>query len=301
MCGLYSWSQSAHGPSDLESLWTSSPYEGNGGRNPGHKYMRGNKDFACSKCGKRYSWKSNLSRHMTVECGKKPNHMLESLTSSNQINSCYLDPLDSPAIRGEYYCPNCGKKYSWKGNLQRHMNKECGKAPELKCPYCPYATTRSDTLTLKSLLANTDTKKAPELKCPYCPYATTRSDTLTPDFAFEPSRRHIEETFKFMFPIAVPQDISLNRTKAHYLTPDVLAPYFRKQSLKDFKGAYYTFCYDETANATSYKELQATVRYWPLTKNMIVTGYLYIFLYGIGNSKLETKPWIQHNFLSQNI
>lgn len=39
-----------------------------------------------------------------------------------------------------HYCPNCGKAYSWKSNLTRHLRLECGKAPQQQCPYCPYIT-----------------------------------------------------------------------------------------------------------------------------------------------------------------
>jgi hypothetical protein len=41
-----------------------------------------------------------------------------------------------------HYCYKCGKVYSRKGNLQRHLSWECGKEPHQKCPYCPYATNR---------------------------------------------------------------------------------------------------------------------------------------------------------------
>jgi uncharacterized Zn-finger protein len=39
-----------------------------------------------------------------------------------------------------HYCPNCGKGYTWKSNLTRHLRLECGKAPQQQCPYCPYIT-----------------------------------------------------------------------------------------------------------------------------------------------------------------
>jgi hypothetical protein len=39
-----------------------------------------------------------------------------------------------------HYCPKCGKAYSWKSNLTRHLRLECGKAPQQQCPYCPYIT-----------------------------------------------------------------------------------------------------------------------------------------------------------------
>ncbi|XP_052132510.1 zinc finger protein 500-like [Frankliniella occidentalis] len=35
-----------------------------------------------------------------------------------------------------FTCPNCGKGYSYKGNLNRHIRVECGKEPQLSCPVC---------------------------------------------------------------------------------------------------------------------------------------------------------------------
>lgn len=49
-----------------------------------------------------------------------------------RTNAC---PSKLPGI---YPCPQCPKVYSYKNNLLRHMNIECGKQPNLNCPYCNY-------------------------------------------------------------------------------------------------------------------------------------------------------------------
>lgn len=37
----------------------------------------------------------------------------------------------------EYHCPNmCGKKYTRKHNLNRHLNYECGVEPRFTCDIC---------------------------------------------------------------------------------------------------------------------------------------------------------------------
>lgn len=43
--------------------------------------------------------------------------------------------MNGPANR--LVCPrNCGKTYTWKNNLHRHLKFECGVHPQFKCPYC---------------------------------------------------------------------------------------------------------------------------------------------------------------------
>ncbi|PSN32882.1 hypothetical protein C0J52_13325 [Blattella germanica] len=45
-----------------------------------------------------------------------------------------------------HICTKCGKVYSWKANLGRHMRLECGKIPHLQCPHCSYVTNRKSSL-----------------------------------------------------------------------------------------------------------------------------------------------------------
>ena len=38
---------------------------------------------------------------------------------------------------GQYKCPRCGNGYTYRKNMLRHVNLECGKEPRFQCPYCP--------------------------------------------------------------------------------------------------------------------------------------------------------------------
>lgn len=60
-------------------------------------------------------------------------------------NSVALQQVASYATH-PYKCIQCGRIYMWKSTLQRHMKFECGKEPNIHCPYCPYRTKRSDEL-----------------------------------------------------------------------------------------------------------------------------------------------------------
>ena len=62
----------------------------------------------------------------------------------NQIFITKQEPDMAATV--SYCCRKCGKVYTRKGNLQRHLSWECGKEPHQKCPYCPYATYRKSNV-----------------------------------------------------------------------------------------------------------------------------------------------------------
>jgi DNA-directed RNA polymerase subunit RPC12/RpoP len=64
---------------------------------------------------------------------------------SSELNSLALQQASSYTTH-PYKCSQCGRIYMWKSTLQRHMKFECGKEPNIRCPYCPYRTKRSDEL-----------------------------------------------------------------------------------------------------------------------------------------------------------
>lgn len=65
------------------------------------------------------------------------------VTSKRPKSDSYAIPKK---IKGDFSCPQCGKKYSFKGTLTRHMRFECGRKPGFQCPVCSKPFTRNDTL-----------------------------------------------------------------------------------------------------------------------------------------------------------
>lgn len=65
------------------------------------------------------------------------------LQESSNPNSLSFQQLSSMR---PHVCNQCGRVYMWKSTLQRHMKFECGKEPNIHCPYCPYRTKRTDEL-----------------------------------------------------------------------------------------------------------------------------------------------------------
>lgn len=45
-----------------------------------------------------------------------------------------------------FQCPKCPKVYKHKNNLNRHMNHECGRSPNRRCPFCNFAAYRRNYL-----------------------------------------------------------------------------------------------------------------------------------------------------------
>jgi len=62
----------------------------------------------------------------------------------NRIITTQQETDVAPAV--SHCCSKCGRVYTRKGNLQRHLSWECGKEPHQKCPYCPYATNRKESI-----------------------------------------------------------------------------------------------------------------------------------------------------------
>ncbi|KAK7791363.1 hypothetical protein R5R35_010883 [Gryllus longicercus] len=58
----------------------------------------------------------------------------------------FTPPLSAPVSSGNMHMCGCGKMYLRCGSLQRHQKLECGKMPQMCCPYCEYRAKRVDSL-----------------------------------------------------------------------------------------------------------------------------------------------------------
>nr|XP_042899394.1 uncharacterized protein LOC110283431 [Parasteatoda tepidariorum]XP_042899395.1 uncharacterized protein LOC110283431 [Parasteatoda tepidariorum]XP_042899396.1 uncharacterized protein LOC110283431 [Parasteatoda tepidariorum] len=86
--------------------------------------------------------------------------------------------------------------------------------------------------------------------------------------------KDIAHLFKGMFPGAIPEQFSLNPTKASYLITDALAPYFKEMLLTEVQGAFFSIQYDETTNNAGQKELQILIRFWSESTGEVCTKHL---------------------------
>ncbi|XP_023287686.1 zinc finger protein 771-like [Orussus abietinus] len=43
-------------------------------------------------------------------------------------------------------CPKCGRGFTIKGNMTRHLKYECGQAPRFQCPYCEFRSKQTSNV-----------------------------------------------------------------------------------------------------------------------------------------------------------
>ncbi|KAM4738384.1 uncharacterized protein zbtb48 [Anableps anableps] len=97
----------------------------------------GEKPFACSKCGKRYFRKENLSVHESRGCAR----VLTYICSTCSLNFSTKEELRVHVVShtGEmpHKCSTCNEQFMYKKNLTMHLMKVHGHPKPHACPQCP--------------------------------------------------------------------------------------------------------------------------------------------------------------------
>lgn len=71
-----------------------------------------------------------------------------------------------------------------------------------------------------------------------------------------------------------------------YMTTEALGPYFRQEMISDMLNKRFTVAFDETTNSAGEKELQIAIRFWSISKKIVVNRHLETFF--INDGKGET-------------
>ncbi|XP_050535143.1 zinc finger protein 761-like, partial [Daktulosphaira vitifoliae] len=104
--------------------------------------------YCLRNCGRYYSRKNSMTRHMKFECGvpkqfccpycKKMFHRKSILKIHVMaVHKMQFDEILTISCKMSFHClRNCGKSYNRKYSMQRHMKYECGVPKQFVCPYC---------------------------------------------------------------------------------------------------------------------------------------------------------------------
>lgn len=59
-------------------------------------------------------------------------------TTSQGSNGSSVKQRVSQGSQGStFHCPKCGKVYTWRVSLTRHLREECNQHPKYNCEFCP--------------------------------------------------------------------------------------------------------------------------------------------------------------------
>ncbi|XP_069611301.1 zinc finger protein 665-like [Ranitomeya imitator] len=96
--------------------------------------FREEKPFSCSECGKGYTKKSHLNRHLLIHTGEKPFSCSECGKCFTH-RSCLVEHQMVHTGEKPFSCSECGKGFTKKSHLDRHLLIHTGEKP-FSCSEC---------------------------------------------------------------------------------------------------------------------------------------------------------------------
>ncbi|XP_008412762.1 zinc finger and BTB domain-containing protein 48 [Poecilia reticulata] len=97
----------------------------------------GEKPFACSKCGKRYFRKENLSVHESRGCARVSTYICSTCSVSFNTKEELRVHVVSHTGEMPHKCSTCNEQFMYKKNLTMHLMKVHGHPKPHACPQCP--------------------------------------------------------------------------------------------------------------------------------------------------------------------
>ncbi|CAK9802930.1 Protein glass [Anthophora quadrimaculata] len=63
-----------------------------------------------------------------------------------RVRNTYAKGSFADCFRKPFGCPKCGRCFTVKGNMTRHLKYECGQAPRFQCPYCEFRSKQTSNV-----------------------------------------------------------------------------------------------------------------------------------------------------------
>ncbi|KOX74698.1 Zinc finger protein CKR1 [Melipona quadrifasciata] len=82
-----------------------------------------------------------------------------SLPNYARVKNTYAKGSFADCFRKPFGCPKCGRCFTVKGNMTRHLKYECGQAPRFQCPYCEFRSKQTSNVMSHIRTRHTDIKK----------------------------------------------------------------------------------------------------------------------------------------------
>ena len=128
-------------------------------------------DFKCPKCGKNFSTRQGLTRHVLTHTGEKP-YSCDVCEKSFSRSDDLTRHMRTHTGEKPYSCDVCGKVFSQSPHLTAHMRTHTGEKP-YSCDYCGNAYTMNQHLR-RHVRIHTGQR----FRCPVCGAGYTQQGGL---------------------------------------------------------------------------------------------------------------------------
>ncbi|XP_060814417.1 longitudinals lacking protein-like isoform X9 [Bombus pascuorum] len=103
-------------------------------------------NFVLQSCKAFENEESNRDIGQTDSCGATAPRSLPSYYSQGREKNTYAKGSLADCFTKPFGCPKCGRSFTIKGNMTRHLKFECGQPPRFQCPYCEFRSKQTSNV-----------------------------------------------------------------------------------------------------------------------------------------------------------